>query len=259
MSVFELYGRYYDLFYKDKDYAGEVAYIDQLIKRYSPQARSVLDLGCGTGKHDFLLAEKGYTVTGIDISETMLFEAQASLKKVQSSQSSMSYSLAFHQADIRSLRLNQTFDVIVSLFHVMSYQITNADLKQTLETAKAHLNTGGIFIFDCWYGPGVLTDPPSVRVKELEDGAISTMRIAKPVMHPNENTVDINYHIFIRDKATQQVKELKECHRMRYLFKPEVDMLLEQAGFELKGFFEFMKNKEPECKTWNICFVNQRI
>ena len=67
MAVFDRYAQYYDLFYREKDYRGEVDYVDALIKRYATNdARTILDLGCGTGGHAVLLAQKGYHVTGVD-------------------------------------------------------------------------------------------------------------------------------------------------------------------------------------------------
>src|SRR3990172_5281821 len=77
MTVFGKYSSYYNLLYKDEDYAGEVEYIHNLIQKHSPGAKSILDLGCGTGRHDLLLAEKGYSVTGVDQSEEMLAVAKA--------------------------------------------------------------------------------------------------------------------------------------------------------------------------------------
>ena len=50
---------------------------------------------------------------------------------------------------------------------------TNADLLAAFATAREHLNPGGVFIFDCWYGPAVLAERPSVRIKRMEDGATS--------------------------------------------------------------------------------------
>ena len=72
MKAFGNYSRYYNLLYKDKDYKGEAGFIHDLIQKYSPGAKSILDLGCGTGRHDALLAEKGYVITGVDMSEEML-------------------------------------------------------------------------------------------------------------------------------------------------------------------------------------------
>jgi len=82
MSVFNKYSRYYNLLYRDKDYAGEADYVHELIRKYSPDAKSLLDLGCGTGRHAFPLAKKGYSVTGVDISEEMLAVASSHLSSL---------------------------------------------------------------------------------------------------------------------------------------------------------------------------------
>jgi len=251
MSVFGTYSRYYNLLYRDKDYAGESEYVQHLITRYRPEAKTILDLGCGTGIHDFLLAERGYNVTGVDLSAEMLSAAKARLSSLQPQPTS----LKFFQGDIRTVRLGRTFDAVVSLFHVMSYQVTNDDLSAAFATVRAHLQSGGIFIFDCWYGPAVITNRPSVRVKRLENEEIALTRIAEPVMHPNDNVVDVNYHAFVRDKAGNGVEELRETHRMRYLFRSEIEILLRKTGMDIVEASEWMSGKEPGFDTWNICFV----
>lgn len=70
--VFNEYASYYDLLYRDKDYESEAAYINSLLQKYRPDAKSILELGCGTGRHASLLAEQGYHVLGLDQSEEML-------------------------------------------------------------------------------------------------------------------------------------------------------------------------------------------
>jgi SAM-dependent methyltransferase len=253
MAVFGAYSRYYNLLYKDKDYAGETEYVKSLIGKHNPGALSVLDLGCGTGRHDLLLVEKGYEVTGVDRSEEMLAVAHSQLTTLNLQRPSCT----FHQGDIRSVRLGTSFDVVISLFHVMSYQTTNDDLADAFATARAHLKPGGIFIFDCWYGPAVLTDRPAVRVKRLEDEEIAVTRIAEPVMHPNDNLVDVKYQVFVRDKESGDVEEMRETHRMRYLFRPEVEFFLETAGFRIVEAAEWMSGRRPGFDTWGVCFVAQ--
>lgn len=246
MSVFGSYSRYYNLMYRDKDYAGEVAYIEDLIRKYQPQTKTILDLGCGTGRHDSLLSDNGYIVHGVDSSNEMLKIANKTVGG-----KSLSYSLG----DIRTIRLGKQFDTVVSLFHVMSYQISNDDLQKALTTAYGHLNAGGVFIFDCWYGPAVLKERPVERVKRFEDKDIEIIRLAKPVMYPNENVVNVNYHMTIRDKTNGKVEDLKETHRMRYLFKPEIVGLCKHIGFKLLDVKEWMTNKEPGLDTWSVYFV----
>ena len=251
MSVFGAYSRYYNLFYKDKDYAGEAEYVHGLIRQHRPGARSLLDLGCGTGRHAMLLAEKGYEVVGVDRSEEMLTVANAHLASLEPHPASP----LFHHGDIRTVRLNRTFDTVVSLFHVISYQNTNADLQAAFATVRKHLAPGGVFIFDCWYGPAVLTDRPAVRVKRLEDEEIVVTRIVEPVMHANDNLVDTHYQVLVRDKASGAVEELHETHHMRYLFRPEIELLLDGAGMKIIAAAEWMTGREPGYDTWGVCYV----
>lgn len=253
MTIFSNYAKYYNLLYKDKDYTGEVEYVHNLIQEYRPGATSILDLGCGTGRHDFLLAGKGYSVTGVDMSEEML--AVANSQRSVSLDTSQLSTLIFHHGDIRTIRLNRTFDVIISLFHVMSYQTTNEDLAAAFATAKAHLRPGGIFIFDCWYGPAVLTDRPVVRIKRLENEDIAVTRIAEPVMHANENTVDVNYHMFVKDKTEGRIEEFTETHHMRYLFMLEINQMLRAAELTQVSCEEWMTAKEPGFDTWGVTVV----
>lgn len=258
MSVFGAYSRYYNLFYQDKDYASEAAYVRELIRKHHPGAESLLDLGCGTGKHGFLLADMGLEVAGVDRSEEMLAVAGfrlASLTAEPPALGSQPPSITFHQGDIRSIRLERTFDVVVSLFHVMSYQTGNDDLRAAFDTARRHLKPGGVFIFDCWYGPAVLTDRPVVRVKRLEDEEIAVTRIAEPVMHPNDNMVEVNYQVLVKDKASGAVEELRETHHMRYLFRPEIELFLNQAGMRLLDSAEWMTDLQPGFGSWGACFV----
>jgi len=251
MSVFGAYSRYYNLLYRDKDYAGEARYVGSLIRKHLPDAMSILDLGCGTGRHDLLLAGMGYEVTGVDRSEEMLAIATAQ----RTSHNGHPSTLNFVNGDIRTVRLGTSFDVVISLFHVLSYQITNDDLETAFATARAHLKPGGIFIFDCWYGPAVLTDRPVVRVKRLEDETTSVVRIAKPVLYPNENLVDVNYQVFVKDRTTGVVEDLRETHRMRYLFLPELEQFMAMNNLCMVEHAEWMTGKEPGLDTWGVCFV----
>jgi SAM-dependent methyltransferase len=252
MSVFANYSRYYDLLYKDKDYRGEAKFIHELLLTHAPDAKSILELGCGTGIHAELLAKFGYEVYGVDLSEGMLTKAQ---KRLSSLEPELASRLKFTQGDVRNVRVDRTFDVTISLFHVISYQTSNQDLQDAIFTAKTHLKPGGIFLFDCWYGPAVLSDRPAVRVKRLEDEEIIVTRVAEPVMYANDNLVDVNYQVFIKNKSTQAVEELEETHKMRYLFKPEIEYLFEQNQIKLLDFGEWMTGKPAGFNSWGTYFI----
>lgn len=243
-----LYSQYYDLLYSDKDYKSEVDYIDKLIKENTNEAETLLDMGCGTGKHGELLCNKGYIVHGIDLSEEMLKVAQERQKNKEGK-------LSFSHSNIQDLDLDKKFDVVVSLFHVMSYQNSNEELKKAFEAVKRHLKGDGVFIFDFWYGPAVLTDLPVTRVKRLENNNLKVTRIAEPILQNQENIVDVNYNVFIQDIHSQEIKEKKEVHRMRYFFDTELELICEELGFEIQKKHEWMSYKTPDFNSWNVVWV----
>jgi SAM-dependent methyltransferase len=245
-EVFDAYARYYDLLYHDKDYKGEAHYVASHIRRHAPEAKRVLELGCGTGGHAEHLARDGYAVHGIDTSEPMLTRAQERRSNLPAD---IAERLSFKRGDVRTLRTGETYDAVISLFHVMSYQTTNADLVAAFATAAAHLKRGGLFLFDFWYGPGVLTQRPEVRVKRLSDDEISVTRIAEPAMRESENVVDVNYSVFIELKATGKVEQVRETHRMRYLSLPELALL--RAGlFDERATLAWMSDTPPSAQSW---------
>jgi SAM-dependent methyltransferase len=250
MSVFNEYARYYDLFYRDKDYYGEAEYVHGLIQSHAPGARSLLNLGCGSGAHDRFLVDLNYTVTGVDLSDTMLTIAQQ--------RAAGNDVFDYHQGDIRSIRLNKSFDAVISLFHVMSYQVTNEDVISSFTTARSHLNTGGLFIFDCWYGPAVLTDLPGMRLKEIENENFRVVRIAQPAMRPNDNVVEVEYRFFIQENTVSN-HELRERHVMRYFFPPELKLICRHTHFSLINSFGWLSGNKPDMSTWYACFVCQAV
>ncbi|MBM4043581.1 MAG: class I SAM-dependent methyltransferase [Planctomycetes bacterium] len=253
-GVFSEYARYYDLLYKDKDYAGEADYVHGLIQRFRPGARTVLELGSGTGKHAALLAERGYEVHGIERSAEMLASAEelvAERKRLNPEQPAPAFSLG----DIRTVRIGRRFDAVISLFHVVSYQITNEDILAALRTAREHLHADGVFVFDAWYGPAVLTERPAVRVKRMSDAHIEVTRLAEPRLLFNDDVVEVNYHVFIRNTRTGEVRETRETHLMRYVFEPEVRLLAAATGFRVDHAEEWLHGRQPALDAWGVCFV----
>jgi SAM-dependent methyltransferase len=246
-KVFDAYARYYDLLYRDKDYAAEAEYVASHIRRDAPAAKRILELGCGTGGHAIHLAQMGYVVHGVDLSEEMLSRA---LARKGSLPPEVAARLSFSKGDVRTVHTGETYDAVISLFHVMSYQTTNADLDAAFETASSHLAGGGLFLFDFWYGPAVLTEKPEVRVKRLENEYVEVTRIAEPVLNFNESTVQVDYTLFVTEKATGKIEQSAESHNLRYLFLTELQHFL--AGrFVAPKAFEWMTGNPLSENTWS--------
>lgn len=249
----KVYAGTYDALYQDKDYEAECDFLEQVFARYAlAPIRTILDLGCGTGGHALPLAERGYTVTGVDRSETMLAEARRKAK------SQRTESCDFVQGDIRTLDLGRTFDAVIAMFAVVSYQTTNEDLLATLRTARRHLNPGGLFVFDAWFGPTVLSEQPRDRYKIVEANGKRIIRFASPVMDVIAHTVQVRYKVLQLSKG-RVVDEVDETHLVRFLFPQEVAHYLEDAGLQMIKICPFMAlEDELTLRDWNMAIVAQR-
>lgn len=252
MEVFRDYAYYYNMFYQDKNYKSEAKQIDYLLKKYGLNIKRIINYGCGTGKHDIELAKIGYQCRGIDLSSLMIDIARENAKEEN-------IDIDFSVEDIRNFEPKGQSDAVISLFHVMSYQNKNQDILGAFRSARKAINRGGIFVFDVWYGPGVLSDKPSVRVKEIEDGKNRLVRIARPIMHDKENIVDVCYEIFVINKETGETKVINEIHKMRYFFRPELELLLNSSGFELIDNLDCQSLKETNYDSWTSYFIARGI
>jgi SAM-dependent methyltransferase len=245
------YARQYDLLYGDKDYDAEVDMIERVVARYREAARSFIDFGCGTGQHSMRLAQRGYSVTGVDRSADMLSVAREKASVLAHGVAR----LEFIEGDVRTSRLGRTVDVVLMMFAVLGYQLTNTDVRAALATARAHLEPGGLFIADVWYGPAVLTTRPSDRTKTVETEHGRVVRSAHAELDTFAHRADVTYHIQHLERG-HVIAEFSETHQMRYFFPQELALLLEAAGFTMLALHAFDDDDAPVSDdTWNALMI----
>ncbi|MFC2043784.1 class I SAM-dependent DNA methyltransferase, partial [Chloroflexota bacterium] len=251
--VFQDYSNYYDLLYANKDYHEECNFIKSIFDKYSKkEINTILDFGCGTGTHALIFSDMGYTVTGVDLSQRML---QLAIRKAEK----QNKQTKFLKGDIRHLDIQKQFDAIVAMFNVLGYQTTNKDVENTIRTVRHHMNLDGLFICDLWFGPVVLSEKPTERVKSIEQGNDRIVRYARPVIDVLRHTVEVNYTISeIRDgKETIMVKE---SHLVRFFFYQELLCFMEKNGFRVLQICPFMDldgHVDEHC--WNVSVISKAI
>ena len=242
------YANVYDCLYQGKDYKKECDFLENIFKKQGKSIKTILDLGCGTGGHAFILAKRGYKVTGIDQSEDMLKTARSNAKKA-------GLEIDYRRSSIQDLKPDKKFDVVIAMFAVMGYQADNEDLALACKNAKSHLKRGGIFIFDAWNGPAVLIDPPTQVIKDLESGDKRIIRYTRPKVDMMANTVDVSFEVLVL-KNDKIISESKETHKMRFLFPQEIKYFLQVAGFVGIQFTPFLEpDKELSVGDWNMTVI----
>ena len=254
MDNFSKYADYYNLLYKNKDYNNEVEYLLSIINKHSTDYNSLLDLGCGTGNYTFIFEKHGFSnITGIDLSSNMINIANEN-KVINNS------NITFIEQNIVSFFTEKKYDVIISMFDVISYLTENSDLIKLFNFIKNGLSEKGIFIFDFWYGPGVLTSLPETRYKIFENENIKVNKASLPKIHYASNLVDVNFEICTLDKKTRKYEEFKELHRMRYFFKNELTFMIQSiipnANIEFTNWEHDLKQETPWHMICKVVFNN---
>ncbi len=248
MSSFnEGYAAYYDLLYRDKDYAGEAKFVRDLLRLHAPKARSLIELGCGTARHARLLLAEGYRVLGVDLSHQMIARAEAESAQLPARQRKQ---LRLAQGDVSQFQTDEQFDAAISLFHVVNYQLTHEALCGYFETAARAVRPGGVLVFDFWYGPAVLSDRPAVRIKRVETPEVRLTRLAEPSVEVNRNLVTVNYTLIAQQRTSGTSREFTERHTVRYLFLLELEQLACGAGFTVVDAGQWLTRQPLSDRTW---------
>jgi len=249
MTNFKDYADLYDLFYAEKDYRAECTYIMKIAEKYSINpVRKLLDVGCGTGGHALVWAQEGMEVAGLDRSPQMLLNAQRKAQELK-------LNVPFLEGNVREFDLEKKFDVVTALFAVMSYQTATEDILASLSSVRGHLERGGLFLFDVWSGPGVLSDPPHDRVSSFWRGNFEILRTVRPTHDVSRHVFEIHYDILCIE-GDKILKRIREVHSMRYFFPQEVADYASRSCFKLISSGSFMKHDEIlRVNDWNVLFV----
>ena len=252
---FKEYAKYYDLLYKDKDYAGEVAYVKRLIDKFidkKPEHTNILDLACGTGKHVQELARYGFQAEGSDFSADMVAVARESAK-------SLSLPINFYNESFQSCnRIEKIYDVIIAMFSSINYLTDYKDIVRSLKNIRSLLKPEGIFSFDFWNGNAVLKQYSPKRERIVESGDLVVSRVSTTTLDEIAQIATIQFDLSVV-KSGKKIKEFSETHCIRYFFPQEMVDLLYGSGLEVIWRCPFLEeNSMPKTEDWNWTYVVRR-
>lgn len=131
----------YDLMYVRRHYTTTAEKIHEIIEAELPEARDLLDVGCGTGRHLELLHDS-YRGEGLDINPAMLEQTHTRCPDIP-----------LHEADMRSFDIDRSYDVITCLFSAIGHVETAEAMRRSIERMVAHLRSPGLLIVEPWFTP----------------------------------------------------------------------------------------------------------
>ncbi len=207
----ELYDTIYGSF---KDYEAETATIAELIRRLAPNAKTVLDVACGTGSHALHLRKHGYALHGVDIEPAFVRLAREKVPDAR-----------FTEGNMASFDLGRRFDVVLCLFSSIGYLRELAAVERALERFRAHLNAGGVALVEPWITPEDFT-PGRVYV-HTADAERPVVRMSHSRVEGRLSRLEFHYLIGGPDGVEHRV----EHHDLGLFTRAEMLDAFGRAGF----------------------------
>jgi ubiquinone/menaquinone biosynthesis C-methylase UbiE len=207
----------YDLIYGSfKDYRSEADKIAEVLSTVAPEARSVLDVACGTGEHArYLTGEHGYRVHGIDIEPGFVAIARAKLPQGR-----------FWHADMAGFDLDARFDVVLCLFSSIGYLRDLEQVQRALVCFRRHLEPDGVLLVEPWFEPDAWA-PGRVYVQTADSDDVRVIRMSHSEVEGRISKLEFHYLIGTAEGIDHRV----ERHELGLFTTAETLECFRRAGF----------------------------
>ncbi len=245
------YSNFYDLLYKNKNYNKEFSFIKKILKNFLKNPKTLIDLGCGTGKYSKLMTDLGLEVHGIDNSKHMLNIAR---KKYKANKK-----LKFTYSDINNLNIKKKFDIVSALFHILSYQIKKNNIKKFFQISQKLLKKNGILIFDFWYKDGVLNLREPLKCRNVENKNFKIYRITRPKLIKKLDQIHDEHEMIIINKKNKKVKIFKETHKMRFFTIKTIKKYLKSNKLKYLISLDLSTSRTVTKNSWGALVVAKKI
>jgi SAM-dependent methyltransferase len=207
----------YDSLYHFKDYAHESEYLLEVVRNRRPQARTLLETACGTGRFLQLL-QPHFEVEGLDLSGEMLSIAAARVPN-----------LPLHRGDMTAFDLHKQFDIVCCLFRSIAHVRTLEGLQAAIASMARHVSPGGLLVVDPFFTPTTFWDRHLVfNQYKGEDQQIAWMYVGK--REGREVRLDMNFLVGTAD----EVEHFKEEVRLGLFTAEEMHAAFVAAGLSVE-------------------------
>lgn len=246
--TYERFAYVYDELMKDAPYEKWLLILTAKLEQYGIDGRKVLDLACGTGEITVELAQHGFDVSGVDLSDEMLMVANEKAAK-------QGLSIPFFQQDMAELEGLGLYDCVTIFCDSLNYLREEADVLKTFTRVHDHLKEGGLFIFDV-HSIYKMEEIFQNNTFAVSDEEVSYIWDSFPGEEPYSVEHDLSF--FVRDDQSGLYDRFDELHYQRtYSIQQYKDWLL-LAGFETLEILADLEETPPVEETERILFVARK-
>ena len=217
---------------------------DQIVERLGlPPSSTVLDLCCGHGRHSIALAEKGYQVTGQDLSEIFL-------KKAQADAAEAGVLVHWVHADMRDVPFEREFDAVINMFSAFGYLESEEEDQKVLDQVYKALKPGGVFLLEIIHRAWLVRNFESRGWHVGMDGVIVLeARELNLLTGRNEVTVTL-----IDRNGARHVRQ----HAMRIHSAAELVRMVTQTGLIVEAAYGALDGRELTLDTNRLVLLARK-
>lgn len=207
----------------------------------------VLEVACGTGRILLPCLRAGIDIDGLDLFSSMLESLRAKAAAV-------GLSPHVYRADMRDFRLSRRYRLVIIPFNAFLHNLTTEDQVGTLRCCRDHLEAGGLLTFNIFFpGLDIVSSPQGAPMLEHETRHPETglrLRIydtrSLDRIHQIQNSTILIQEIDAQGRvAHAHVSKTS----IRWIYKPELELLLEKAGFKRFRIFGGFDRRPLRCET----------
>ncbi|MFJ9383157.1 class I SAM-dependent DNA methyltransferase [Peribacillus sp. NPDC101481] len=243
--TYERFAYVYDELMKDAPYEKWLMILTAKLEQYGIGGRKVLDLACGTGEMTVELAQHGFEVTGVDLSDEMLLVANEKAVK-------LGLSIPLFQQNMAELEGLGQFDCVTIFCDSLNYLRDEEDIVKTFSRVHEHLKDGGLFFFDI-HSIYKMEEIFSDNTFAVNGEEVSYIWDCFPGEEPYSVEHDLSF--FVRDDESGLYDRFDELHYQRTYPVEQYKKWLEQAGFTVSEILADLEEAPLVTETERILFV----
>src|SRR6266496_1113911 len=205
---------------------------------------NILDLCCGHGRHTIPLAQRGYTMTGQDLSEVFLHEAeaQADAHHVQ---------VRFVHNDMRNIPFENEFDAVINIFTAFGYLEDQGEDQKVLRQVCKALKQGGFFLIETLHREGLMRHYAPQMIRYYPEGLIELEERSFDLL-TSRNEVNITM-IYPDGQRTEY------SHSLRVYTLTELVQMLTVAGLQVKAYFGAWDGSELTIDSFRLILLGRKV
>ncbi len=233
----------YDHVMRHVDYRKWGSYVQSVFTRFNVTPKDILELACGTGAMACILDERGYRMTGMDRSDSMIAIAEQKAREGRRT-------IHFQVGDMVHAPIAGSYDAVLCLYDSINYVKEETDILAMMDRLRTLINPGGLFMFDA------CTEINSRRYfhNQVDQENTRDFSYIRRCEYVPDTRLQVNEFQFTFNRNGKRYSS-RERHEQRIYPVAELAEICREAGYRVLGAFDGFTFEQASEKSNRVHYV----